>query len=185
VFLSDFINPIYLQSKTIASLSQKFADESSLELHTFLATAIAEKLQKGLHETDVRDGLSGERNGKIPPHEAGTKDAWIPKGPPHKWRYCSLEPSNGSGKSAENSPDQIVRSLQDELFSSTAFRAWLACISRLLPLGYAVEARRFRPGLDYTLATSDEKDARLDDEEPTGWQAGEWGGWEVRNRCFG
>jgi hypothetical protein len=27
---------------------------------------------------------------------------------------------------------------------------------------YAVEARRFRPGLNYTLATSEEKDSRLD-----------------------
>lgn len=67
-----------------------------------------------------------------------------------------------------------------------------------------MEARRFCPGLGYTLATSEEKEARLDvvleltpqvngDNEsrvtkgkgkataprPTGWQTGEWGGWEV------
>lgn len=67
-----------------------------------------------------------------------------------------------------------------------------------------VEARRFRPGLDYTLATSEEEEARLDvvlgltpevtadidsgegsarkgkeeEEEVKGWQSGEWGGWE-------
>jgi hypothetical protein len=29
-------------------------------------------------------------------------------------------------------------------------------------LRYAVEARRFRPGLDYTLAMSEDKEARLD-----------------------
>lgn len=69
-------------------------------------------------------------------------------------------------------------------------------------MSYSVEARRFRPGLDYTLATSEATDARLDvvlgltpqvkneqskkgkgkarpeDEEPFGWQTGEWGGWE-------
>ena len=55
-----------------------------------------------------------------------------------------------------------MRSLQDELLSSPAFRTWLTIISRLLPLRYAVEARRFRPGLDYTLATSEDKEARLD-----------------------
>jgi prolyl 3-hydroxylase /prolyl 3,4-dihydroxylase len=65
-----------------------------------------------------------------------------------------------------------------------------------------VEARRFRPGLDYTLATSDDKDARLDvilaltpdlnhrenikgkgvekdkNQRPK-WSDGKWGGWEV------
>ena len=55
-----------------------------------------------------------------------------------------------------------MRSLQNELFPSPAFRAWLEILSRLLPLRYAVEARRFRPGLDYTLATSEDKEARLD-----------------------
>jgi prolyl 3-hydroxylase /prolyl 3,4-dihydroxylase len=97
-----------------------------------------------------------------------------------------------------------VRSLQDELFTSTAFRAWLAKVSSVLPLSYSAEARRFRPGLDYTLATSEEGEARLDvvlgltPEIPievegedakksrkgqkmmaNGWQSGEWGGWEV------
>lgn len=65
----------------------------------------------------------------------------------------------------------------------------------LMPLGWLAEARRFRPGLDYTLATSEEKEARLDvvlgltpearslksGDKPRGWQAAEWGGWEV---CF-
>ena len=60
------------------------------------------------------------------------------------------------------SPDAIVRSLQDELFPSAAFRAWLAGVSSVLPLSWAAEARRFRPGLDYTLATSEEREARLD-----------------------
>lgn len=60
---------------------------------------------------------------------------------------------------------------------------------------YAVEARRFRPGLDYTLATAEVSDARLDvvlgltpEVEVSGkgkskaeanWESGEWGGWEV------
>lgn len=74
-----------------------------------------------------------------------------------------------------------------------------------MPLGWSCEARRFRPGLDYTLATSDDKEARLDvvlgltpeakghahgngkarngenadEAKPRGWQAAEWGGWEV------
>jgi hypothetical protein len=83
----------------------------------------------------------------------------------------------------------------------------MAIVSRLLPLRYLAEARRFRPGLDYTLATSEEKEASLDvvlgltpdmkvkegagsgsgsgsstgkgEQEMSRWRAAEWGGWEV------
>ncbi|TFK46891.1 hypothetical protein OE88DRAFT_1714704 [Heliocybe sulcata] len=209
-FLSEFLNPVYLQPRLMKALAERFVEESSLELHSFLCEALAAKLQTGLRENDRRDGLlnsEGERDGRIPPHWAGTSDnsRWALKGPPHKWRYCTLKKPISeraeavSPRAALADPDEIVRSLQEELFPSHAFRAWLACMSRLLPLRYAVEARRFRPGLDYTLATSEEREARLDvgldltpeppvemrgkgEEEDevrlSGWQAGEWGGWE-------
>lgn len=55
-----------------------------------------------------------------------------------------------------------MQCLQDILFPSAAFRAWLTLVVSLFPLKYAVEARRFRPGLDYTLATSNEEESVLD-----------------------
>jgi prolyl 3-hydroxylase /prolyl 3,4-dihydroxylase len=201
-FLAKYLNPEYLRPKIMEGLAQRFVDESSLILHSFLKPAVASKLEKGLRDTDARDGLGSDRNGTMPSHETGTSDAWAVKGPPHKWRYCNLK-QRGFLESPKGSPEQIIQSLQDELFPSNAFRAWLLGVSRLLPLSKAVEARRFRPGLDYTLATSEEEEARLDvvlgltpgviaaqangkhDEsetqcEESGWQAGEWGGWEVR-----
>lgn len=86
-----------------------------------------------------------------------------------------------------------MRRLQDVLFPSPAFRAWLGIVSSLVPMRHHVEARRFRPGLDYTLATSEENETRLDVclgltppvERVKGrtyvgsWEKGEWGGWEV------
>ena len=189
------------------TLSTRFVEESSLELHSFLSDPIAEKLSLALAESDLADGLGPEREIPIPPHSAGQGGAWTLRGPPHKWRYGVLTSPEEDGKpetifpvSAHPSPDKILRSLQDDLFPSTAFRAWLANVSSLLPLRYSAEARRFRPGLDYTLATSEEKEARLDvvlgltpqaggvdadagdqDAEPAGWETGEWGGWEVRS----
>ncbi|KAF5388403.1 hypothetical protein D9615_000653 [Tricholomella constricta] len=209
-FLSEFLNPVYLQPRTMDTLSSRFADESSLELHSFLANSLAESLQPRLRELDSKDGLGEDRAGRIPPHSAGTQGAWTVKGPPHKWRYCTLKPHEAgapveavSPRAAQASSDEILRSLQDELFPSPAFRAWLAVVSSLLPLSHAAEARRFRPGLDYTLATSEEKEARLDVvlgltpgveqkgkaegssnslasalDDVRGWQAAEWGGWE-------
>ncbi|KAJ3879524.1 Oxoglutarate and iron-dependent oxygenase degradation C-term-domain-containing protein [Lentinula edodes] len=257
-FLSEFVNPAYLQTRTMQSLASRFVEESSLELHSFLTNSIAEALEPRLRDLDAHDGLGPDRNGKVPPHCSGVDaknpdvvsaddatwsyfatngtpttplplggtlsangmlppvpaasampaapkppSAWTLKGPPHKWRYCTLLPPSPSAPavsitpiSAHPNPSEILRKLQDELFPSQAFRAWLAIVSRLLPIRHFVEARRFRPGLDYTLATSEEKEARLDvvlgltpevkDDEsdehgtyaPRGWSAAEWGGWE-------
>ncbi|KAJ6616232.1 nuclear protein [Mycena sp. CBHHK59/15] len=211
-FLSEFLNPVYLQPRTMNALASRFVEESSLELHSFLTNDLASSLEPRLRELDTKDGLGEERAGRVPPHSSGTQGgAWTVKGPPHKWRYCVLQPHEAGApaqavtpRAANASSDEIVRSLQDELFPSPAFRAWLAIVSRLLPTGYCVEARRFRPGLDYTLATSEEHDARLDvvlgltpdvrrdaeapavrmrsrqpvEVKPRGWQAAEWGGWE-------
>ena len=197
------------------ALSARFAEESSLELHSFLSHPLAQSVEHLLRELDVQDGLGDDRGGRVPPHTAGTNGSWLIKGPPHKWRYCVLKPREGgrpvaavAPRAAHASSDEILRSLQDELFPSPAFRAWMAIVSRLLPMSYSTEARRFRPGLDYTLATSEEMDVRLDVvlgltpgvkgaevgdtsysgkdmalaravQDVRGWQAAEWGGWEV------
>lgn len=210
-FLSEFLNPTYLRPRTIKALAYRFLSESSLELYDFLSQPIAEKLDAGLRERDERDGLGKNRPSPIPPHSAGvgSGSGWRIKGPPHKWRYNVLEPPTLGGPSTAVSPraaqpaPALIRSLQDELLPAPAFRAWLAALTSLIPLRYAVEARRFCPGLGYTLATSEDKEARLDvvleltpqvkdahvtegkgkarASEPTGWQTGEWGGWEVCN----
>jgi hypothetical protein len=56
----------------------------------------------------------------------------------------------------------LICLLQDKLFPTPVFHAWLAAISGLLPLRHAVEAHRFCPGLGYALVTSEKKEARLD-----------------------
>lgn len=166
--LSEFINPVYLQSRLIRNLSNRLQQEGSLELHSFLNGALAEKLKKALLGADLRDGIGDpERQGKVPAHAVGVNDRWELKGPPSRHRYLTLKPQPESTveyvfpRSEQTSPDQIIRSVSEELFKSNAFRAWLMMVTTFLPVGYDVEARRFRPGLDYTLATSD-KETRLD-----------------------
>ncbi|KAF9475086.1 hypothetical protein BDN70DRAFT_884146 [Pholiota conissans] len=206
-FLSEFLNPVYLHPRTMSTLAARFVSESSLNLHSFLTSELADTLESRLQEHDTNDGLGEDRAGLVPAHWCGASQSgtWEIKGPPHKWRYCVLKPhQDGAPREAVTprsalSTDSILRSLQDELFASPAFRMWLAIVSRLVPTRYAIEARRFRPGLDYTLATSEQKETRLDAvlgltppgrnldtkdlHNPyaincTGWQAMEWGGWE-------
>ncbi|KAF8622050.1 hypothetical protein AX15_007203 [Amanita polypyramis BW_CC] len=207
-FLSEYLNPVYLQPRTMKALAARFVEESSLELHSFLSHDIAEALETGLCKLDTKDGLDGARVGRIPPHTAGVGGVWTVRGPPHKWRYCVLKSYAEGAPVATVRPisrstvDGILRGLQEELFPSPSFRTWLTLVSRLMPLRYRAEARRFRPGLDYTLATSEEKEARLDvvlgltpevknvpievgtsrqgtRQPEQGWLTGEWGGWEV------
>ena len=198
-FLSAYINPVYLTPKAMSALTERFATESSLELHRFLVDRLAEKLQTGLAQRDLEDGLGGRRARRIPSHSTGTNVQWHVKGPPHKARYCVLSgkrPSGGPNSPSyivADSPEWIMRRLQDDLFPSLAFRTWLASVTSLLPMRHSVEARRFRPGLDYTLATSEETETRLDvclsltppiepaEKASLGgtWGGGEWGGWEV------
>jgi hypothetical protein len=166
--LSEFINPVYLQPRLIRNLSQRLHQEGSLELHSFLNGTLAEKLKNALLAADVRDGVADpERKGRVPAHSVGVNDCWGLKGPPSRHRYLTPKPQPESAveyvfpRSEQTSPDKIIRSISEELFKSNAFRAWLMMVTTFLPVSYEVEARRFRPGLDYTLATSD-GETRLD-----------------------
>ena len=212
-FLSKYLNPIYLQERTLKALAARFAEESSCELHSLLREDLADALEVGLREQDKADALDASREGRIPPHTSGigANSPWDVRGPPHKARFCVLRDAisalhEGSSETPSQKASRILHDLQNALFPSPAFRAWLARASSLLPLAYNVLARRFRPGLDYTLATGDDNESRLDvvlgltpscivreknkkngkgkakvkaKAKSIDWEDGEWGGWEV------
>ncbi|GJJ07217.1 hypothetical protein Clacol_001417 [Clathrus columnatus] len=191
-FLSQFMNPLYFSAKNLSMMAESFAAESSLQAQKFLREDLAAELEVGLRQLDTQEQLGHSRERMIPLHSNGAApdSDWIIKGPPHKHRYCVFRNQDGQPEGAT----KILKQLQDVLFPSPAFRTWLALVSSLLPLQYSVEARRFRPGLDYTLATSENGEIRLDavlcltpDIEVEGkgkgkaeanWESGEWGGWQ-------
>ncbi|KAG8980141.1 hypothetical protein FRB93_009637 [Tulasnella sp. JGI-2019a] len=187
-FLSKYLNPIYLSPTTLKALASRFAEESSIELHTFLYESLSSKLEACVRDDDEQDGLDRQRRGTgVPPHGCVVGDGcgWQVKGPPHKLRYCVVACARPNVKGIErNDSSSALRDLQDNLFPSSAFRAWLGLLSSMVPKKYRVEARRFRPGLDYTLARSDQRAARLDVvlglTPPDGrdWDSGKFGGWE-------
>lgn len=80
------------------------------------------------------------------------------------------------------------------MFKSKSFRKWLTLITKLRLMKDNVLVRRFRPGLDFILATKNTDDDDLFDKteyiegalESTlnltpslGWESGEWGGYEL------
>ena len=88
----------------------------------------------------------------------GEGEGWGIHGPPSKHRYLNLSLTSPSTFTP------TIHSILATLLPSEAFRAWLSVVSSLASTGYRAEARRFRRGLDYTLAAGEEKsgDVRLD-----------------------
>ncbi|PPR04655.1 hypothetical protein CVT24_011873 [Panaeolus cyanescens] len=109
-----------------------------------------------LPEDQIPDPSSSSTHGGSP-SSTGTASA-----PPKKVIRAVTPRAHVYATTPRGDPSQLLRMLQDELFPSAAFRAWLGKVSRLVPMGHSVEARRFRPGLDYRLATYEEREARLD-----------------------
>jgi hypothetical protein len=195
-FLKSYLHPQYLQSSTLSLLSSQFAENSFLMLDKFLHPSLAAPLEALLAEQDKNDGLETRvRGGLIPKQTAGSEmEGWEIVGPSTRQRFLSLTspPSSSSSSNGTVAPTatQTISSILNKLLPSTAFRSWLAMLTSLLPLAHKLEARRFRPGLDYTLARGEEEDSRLDvrlgltpGEKWEDIEGGEqFGGWEVSSR---
>lgn len=181
-FLMQFLNPAYLTEKTQSVLFEQFGDESHILMADILRKEFADAIEKALRNADQRDGFQWWSSGKtqedttIQTHGVGTSRAanadqeaqkWTTAGPPHKHRYAVLASQVTPAKALEvtsqkvasplpTSESELMRLVSDVLFPSAPFRHFLANVSQLLPLGARpIEARRFRPGFDYTLARSD------------------------------
>lgn len=130
-------------------------------MHNFLNTDLAEKIKQETKSVDERD----YPNNEIPSQDLGEGDGWILQGPTSKHRYANLTSKSTSTPTLES----VLR----QLLPSEAFRAWVSVVSSLAPVGYRAEARRFRKGLDYTLAGGEENagEARLDICLGTTWWA--------------
>ncbi|RSH83926.1 hypothetical protein EHS25_005170 [Saitozyma podzolica] len=152
-FLAPFLAPSYLTASTFEKLSGQFVAASEIVLHNFLHADLASQLKAETEAADARDYHVPKA---IPPQECGEGDGWVLQGPTSKHRYLSL--------TSTSSATPTLDSVRTKLLPSEAFRAWLSVVSSLAPTGYRAEARRFRRGLDYTLAGGEERtgDARLD-----------------------
>lgn len=173
-FLRPFLNPAYLSPRTQSQLFEKFGDESHVLLSEIFNSKVAAALEKGLKARDEKDGFRWWKKGKgeegfvIPPHNTGVDDDWDIVGPPHRARYLSLRPTSKAAQDVLesnpsvpatlpfDSPADLLDLIRTAVLPSPAFRHFLANISQLVPISHRpFEARRFRPGLDYTLANSD------------------------------
>jgi hypothetical protein len=194
--LSKYLAPSYLNATTLERLAGQFVEGSEVVMHNFLKPEIAEKIKQETQTLDTTEyapyTLENEKYSLIPAQDLGESDAWQLQGPSSKHRYLSLQ----TGADATSSKTPTLHAVLKDLYPSDAFRAWLSVVSSLVVLAYRVEARRFRKGLDYTLAAGEEREGepRLDAVLGlTWWRQGketededdekDVGGWEVSSRA--
>ncbi len=186
------MNPAYLHPLTLSTLQEKFTEESSIQLVNFLKEEVARSIAVALREEDQADDLGPLRTSRIPSHRHGLSTGdWEIKGPPHKHRFCVLSARPSSQPSVALN---TLHELETTLFASSAFRRWLNIVSSYTPLKYSTQVRRFRPGLDYTLAQFCDYEPRLDailgltcspaEDAVNKWEEGNWGGWEVSTKLL-
>ncbi|ORE10214.1 hypothetical protein BCV72DRAFT_35530 [Rhizopus microsporus var. microsporus] len=169
--LAEWINPHYLDLKMIHKLSETFLDESAVQCKKFLNETLLEKLERITQQYDEEDKLATGKDG-IASHGTGVREGWVVQGPPHRSRFMV-----STGK------DELFQYLATK-FESEAFRQWLNAIVQIMPVGYRGQIRRFRPGHDYTLATTNTRGQGVLDvtfchvSKPEFWEDGDIGGYE-------
>ena len=144
-FLLQFMTPQYLTPDTVEELSDLFAEESSLQLANFLSKKFMPRLRTEIEALDKDTTIPSD---------------WKTAAPPHKHRYLFRQPESSSASKEDGSAYNL---LLNTYLPSLEFRKWLALATGLTLTQSSILARRFRKGLDYTLATGYEKeDAQLE-----------------------
>ncbi len=175
--LGEWINPVYLTDTCMDDIKEHFCSNDSVQLKDFLRSDKAEEIRASTCAVDKQDGIG---RGKCPPsYSVGTAKAgagkcagWEAIGPPHKRRYLVFDPACGQewsekdqrGSDATMAAGGLLDRCRHELMESPAFAKLLRRLTTLEPIGSRNEVRRFRPGLDYTVAHFGvmTKDPRLD-----------------------
>ena len=154
-FLLKYMAPTYLTPDTLEQVSEQFLDLSSVTLDGLLSNKYSDKMKAY---------IEAQETSPLPATSAGIeKGSWRVAKPPHKHRYLYKQPSDQtdakSNGSTENDP---ITELFDVFLPSPQFRKWLQIATECEVENYDILARRFRKGLDYSLATSHSGQPRLE-----------------------
>ncbi|KAK0392659.1 hypothetical protein NLU13_2154 [Sarocladium strictum] len=153
-FLLKYMAPTYLTPDTLEQVSEHFEENSSITLADILSKKFAARLKEFVESQE-----------KVPLPEDSTKiekeTPWRVAKPPHKHRFLYQQPS-GPDELRTSQDESPITELLDNFLPSRQFRHWLQIATGCTVESSAALARRFRRGLDYTLATGHEGKPRLE-----------------------
>jgi Rps23 Pro-64 3,4-dihydroxylase Tpa1-like proline 4-hydroxylase len=187
-YLSKYLNPTYLKGNILGQIAASLAEQGSLQLHKFLKADFAKKLVTACNSSDKADGLLEKANELNPQiqYEAGVKKGWKIAGAPHKFRFAKLDSASEFEKVTDISKECVLLQEVRCLMQSESFGRFLSALSQVAVIARRGLVRRFRPGLDYTLALGkDEEDSTKVVIEATWthvykdefWASGDMGGY--------
>ncbi|CAG8953733.1 hypothetical protein HYFRA_00006622 [Hymenoscyphus fraxineus] len=156
-FLLKYMSPTYLTPDTLEQVAAQVMETSSVTIPDLLSKKFSAK---------VREYIEGQEKLSLPTSsEEIEKGSWKVAKPPHKHRFLYQQPKKAtSGKSKKGSDRELtpIEEILQVFLPSPQFRKWLELATQCEITKHDVIARRFRKGMDYSLATSHEGEARLE-----------------------
>ncbi|RKF80230.1 Prolyl 3,4-dihydroxylase TPA1 [Golovinomyces cichoracearum] len=153
-FLLKYIAPNYLIPYTLESVAQQFTDSSCVTLEGMLSQKFSERLRKYIEDE--------ERSSVCDASDQKNKCSFQVARPPHKQRFLYIQPEPASTLSIDEKSDNPVNELLSSLLPSKEFRKWLELATKCSIESSDTMVRRFRRGLDYSLATNYDDKPRLE-----------------------
>lgn len=150
--LSQWVSSDYLTKKAIDKIRDQFIDDSSVQLHDFLAPMVVDDILQQIIVAD-HDTKLGKGRPSLD-YSLGITPQWQLLGPPHKQRYLHYVPTDAAAADdsiACNKAGSLMKEVGDFL-KSPLFAKYLSAITTVIALSVRQEVRRFRPGFDYTVA---------------------------------
>jgi hypothetical protein len=165
--LEAWVNPDYLKPEGQARVAARFTRDSSVQLHSFLRADRAAALAAATAAADAAAGLGGGAPPRSYGVGTGAAAGWRAVGPSHKQRFLraiddadaadaapagAADAADAAADAAARAAAALLSSALRDLFASSAFAKLLWSLTQLRVTSGRALARRFRPGLDYTVA---------------------------------
>ncbi|CAJ1962250.1 unnamed protein product [Cylindrotheca closterium] len=180
-YLSKYLVPEYLKEESMDEIHKKFENDSSVQLRNFLQ-------DKWVPKMESRTGK--KRANDMNHYMEGVSSEWKLRGPAHKQRYLEFRPQPSTTDCAVTG--SMMHYVKMKVFESPVFARYLKRVTGLEhPTGIKEsKIRRFRPGLDYTVAhygllvKESVLDATLcfvadgNEDDKAKWEYGDSGGFE-------
>lgn len=148
-YLTKYLNPTYLAPDAMQEICKRFEKDSSVQLRNFLSSDLEDRV-RGVTTASTRDQF-----GALDSYRFGIDEEWKLIGPAHQQRFLEYIPDITASTKVQTSPSDgaVLHDVKTELFQSGPFARYLRVVTSLgTPLGYRGRIRRFRRGLDYTVA---------------------------------
>lgn len=171
--LQRWLNPTYLEPEAVAKIQARFATHSCMQLRGFLCDDVAARIGELTRACDLAAGVGGTPRAQLferlcSRHDLGAREGWRKVGPPHMQRFLRYDAqaaaAGGEGEAgasaaegepraaAEGQAGEALAQFDARLARSSAFQKYLLALTQLRTVGARAAVRRFRPGLDYTVA---------------------------------